>query len=129
MTELLLKGINYSIARYKLREWLKFERQQELITKAVENKNVEEYTIQLYILLSTALNISINELSDAPWFEVYSAYVIVTNLNKVKEIPLLKSDPSKHRDIPWEYDGRSWYWWLHTFAKTYNWIQETVAEL
>jgi len=129
MAELHLKGKTYTIARLKLRKWLDFEKSQEAITKTVEDKNAEEYARHLYILISTVLNIPIEGLLDAPWYETSEAYVVITNLNRVKEIPLLKSDPSKPTKIPWEYDGRSWFWWVNLFAKNYGWTQTVVEDL
>ena len=129
MAELQIKDKTYYPVRLKLRKWLEFEKSQEAISKAVENKNIEEYAKQLYVLISTALNVLIEDIADAPWFEIANAFAVITNVNRVKEIPLLKSDQSKSKEIPWEYEGRSWFWWVHIFGKNYHWTQNEVEAL
>jgi hypothetical protein len=129
MDEITLNGINYTPKRLLLRKWLEFEKSQKNIIQAVEDKNVEEYARNLYVLISTALNIPIEELLDTPWYEIAQAYSVITNLNRVKEIPLLKSDPSTTKDAPWEYDERPWFWWVNVFAKNYSWTISVIGEL
>jgi hypothetical protein len=129
VAELYLKGKAYTPIRLKLRKWLEFEKSQEALTKTISDKNVEAYASTLYVLIASSLSISIEEIFNAPWYEIAQAYSVITNLNKVKEIPLLKSDPTKPKEIPWEYDERDWFWWVHTFAKNYSWTISVVEEL
>jgi hypothetical protein len=129
MSEIFLKGKMYLPIRLRLRKWLEFEKSQELLMKSISDKNIESYASNLYILIANALSVSIEEIFNAPWYEIIQAYSAITDLNKVREIPLLKSDPSKPKEIPWEYDGRDWFWWVHMFAKNYGWTIPSVEEL
>lgn len=130
MPELQLKGKSYTPVRFKLRKWLEYEKSQEAILSAVADHKVEQFSRLLYRLVSTALNIS-EDVSDAPWFEIVQAYSTITNINRAKEIPMLKSDPTKpkDKDAPWEYDGRDWFWWVNLFAKNYGWTVPIIEEM
>jgi hypothetical protein len=44
--------------------------------------------------------------------------------------PILTSQTKENDNkLPWEYDGRGWYFWLNLFAKSYGWDEKTIGEL
>src|SRR5688572_28561735 len=60
------------------------------------------------------------EIDDPPWFEVAELYQEAVKLNHPRiNFPILSSSekPKKH---PWEYDGRTWFFWLNLFASHYG---------
>jgi hypothetical protein len=44
------------------------------------------------------------------------------------KFPILTSK-DKQKPLPWEYDGRTWYFWLNTFAEHYGWDDERVGNM
>jgi hypothetical protein len=71
----------------------------------------------------------VEDIFDAAWFEIIQAYSSLTKLNRPRDIPILKNNPSDQKKIPWEYEGRTWFWWLHVFSKNYGWTKDVVEEL
>jgi len=132
VADLYLNGTQYSAVRLKLRQWLLFEKAQVNIKKLIENKQTDEYANALCLLVSNTLGAPLNQVQDAPWYDVVSAYGLINELNQVRGIPLTKQTgppDSKEPEIPWEYSGREWYWWLHTLSKEYGWLPGQVEEL
>lgn len=39
------------------------------------------------------------------------------------------SGNDKNEDVPWDYEGRTWYVWANLLAETYGWDLEYVANL
>lgn len=60
------------------------------------------------------------------WLDVSQTYTasIVANL-PIKDPPLLTSK-EKQKTMPWEYEGRTWYFWLNLFAKHYGWGEKQI---
>lgn len=129
MTELRLNGILYVASRLRLRKWLQYEQAQVSLHKASEGKQIESYASTLCLLVSSVLDAPLTVVETAPWYEVLGAYGAIVELNRVREIPLTRPHPTKSTAVPWEYAGREWYWWLHTFAKNYGWSAAQVEEL
>lgn len=66
---------------------------------------------------------------DLFWADVVQNFNDFLELNSPrKEFPILTSR-EKSKTMPWEYPGRSWYFWLNLFAKTYGWSEEKIASL
>lgn len=128
--ELQLQGRTYTPTRLKLRKWLEFEQHQNKIHEASAKGDVEAYCESLCTLIADALCISIEEVIPAPWYEVTLLYGQITSLNQIKEIPMVRPHPHKKEpDAPWEYEGRDWFWWVHTLAKNYGWVRKEVEDL
>lgn len=126
--EISLNEKSYTIARLKLRKWLNFEQVQRSIIKAVESKDADEFAKQLCILVSFVLDAPITEVMETPWFNLVSVYNEITELNKFHTIPLVKY-PAKEEDVPWDYIGRKWFWWVNTLAKAYGWTIPQIEDL
>lgn len=51
-----------------------------------------------------------------------------TQLNK--KLPFVKDAPKEsQKPAPWDYEGRSWFYWSNLFAKAYGWSLEYISEL
>lgn len=63
------------------------------------------------------------------WLDASKLYSEVISANlPTKKFPILTSK-EKGQEMPWEYEGRSWYFWLNLFSKNYGWDKETIAAL
>ena len=47
-----------------------------------------------------------------------------------KDFPMLSGKKKEESDpLPWEYEGRSWYFWLNLFSANYGWDEKQIREL
>lgn len=126
-----LKGKSYTPERFKLKKWVEFEHIQKQLDQAIRDQNVDEYERKICLLISFAFGVSEEEILDAPWYEQIQLASGITEINNIKHIPLLQKDSTKRPEIkePWEYEGRTWFWWVNKLAKNYSWNREYIAEL
>lgn len=90
--------------------------------------NYYAYTVQTIEMASISLP-RIN-WEEVPWIEIAQAQNAVVILNNVtKDFPILRGSGQEEKVQPWEYDGRSWYFWLNLFASNYGWNESTIAEM
>ena len=69
------------------------------------------------------------EIEDPPWSEVSELYVEAVKVNQPRiKFPIFNSK-EKGKKKPWEYEGRTWYFWLNTLASRYGWSAEQIGEL
>jgi hypothetical protein len=116
----------FTAVRAGLKDWIKLED-----IKPLKTTSRDEFARQIYLYLSVALGMTKEELEALPWSEVAEAYVEVVSKNLPSiDFPLLKPrDKDKDEDIPWEYEGRTWYLWAHIIAKSYGWDLEYIAKM
>lgn len=118
----------YTVKRATLRHWLELEDIKDNIKKAVEVGNSCDISSHIYAFISTALRIE-EDLSSLPWQEVSLAFGSLYQLNTPKhDFPLLRAK-IEDKVVAWDYEGRSWYMWLHLFSSSYGWSSEYVGEL
>ena len=128
--EFRIKGKTYVALRLKLRSWLEFEQLQVESTKAIAIKDGKAYARCLIRLVAMASTCPEEEISTAPWYEAIEAINKTILVNQMREIPItqVSSDPNEKKPV-WEYEGRTWFWWWHFFAKEYGWNKEQVENL
>ena len=123
-----LGGKEYEVSRSKLRHWLQLEDLREEIVRATDREDREKFIASIYSYLSVALSVDM-DFSILPWFEIANSFSIVRRLNYPQlEFPMLQASGEKE-EMPWSYEGRSWYAWVNILAGEYNWTMEYVAEL
>lgn len=117
---------NLEPSRLTLRGWATLEDLQKSISTAAE---VEDWSKVSALILETV------ELScggfdrNMFWKDVAEAYTVALQLNSpTRKFPIMTSK-EKGKTMPWEYEGRSWYFWLNTFAKAYGWSPEEIGNL
>jgi len=113
--------------RKLLKEWLALE---EIRTKLLEaagiRKDYAEISAAVRGYISAASSV---EYKESVWFETVNDYEAALNANLPQHsFPLLKSK-EKNTKMPWEYEGRTWYYWLHIFSTAYGWSEEQIARL
>jgi hypothetical protein len=63
------------------------------------------------------------------WLDAADLYGRGNEANQpTMKFPILTSK-DKQKPLPWEYDGRTWYFWLNTFAEHYGWDDERVGNM
>jgi hypothetical protein len=123
-----LDGKEYEVTRAKLRVWLQLEDIHEQIARATESRDKDGFITSIYSYLSVALSVDM-DFSTLPWYEVTGVYVDISLVNRPHlDLPYLRM-ASKAEKVPWEYDGRTWYFWSHILAKEYGWQLEYIAEM
>jgi len=128
MSSVVLDGKEYEVTRAKLRVWLQLEDIREQIARAADSKDRERFVTLIYSYLSVALSADI-DYPKLPWYEVVEAYVDFVSINRpFFDFPFLKSSVNTE-NVPWDYEGRTWYSWSHMLMKVYSWELEYVAEL
>ena len=84
-------------------------------------------------LLIKSIELAITErpkLDDVFWMDVSDLYVRVSNANQpLIQFPIFTQSEKESDDLPWEYPGRTWHFWLNVFAKNYGWSEESIAAL
>lgn len=113
--------------RKLLKEWLALEEIRAKIIGAAESgKDYAEVSAAVRDYISAACG---SEYKDTVWFETVQNFENALSANSpTKPFPLLKSK-EKGKVMPWEYEGRTWYYWLHIFSKEYGWSEEQIGRL
>ena len=129
---IVLGGKQYTITRSKLKQWIELE---SLKTKALdfsERGRAMEFCDTVLSYVSICTGVEVSELDKLPWTEIVFTWHRLLNLNTPNtELPLYKVrdlDPKKKKPI-WDYEGRTWYTWVHDLAHAYGWTMEYIAEL
>lgn len=114
--------------RLTLRGWAILEDINKKIADDAGWKRWQEVSDSIFKAVSLTTNLKEN-MEDMFWMDVVEIY------NKSMEVnsPTIKFPVMTSRDksdpMPWEYEGRSWYFWLNLFAGRYGWTEETVGAL
>jgi len=67
---------------------------------------------------------------ELPWYDFVTVYSMAVRTNSpTMEFPILRASGGDEKKMPWEYDGRAWYFWLNLFASAYGWNSDTVSML
>src|SRR3972149_433670 len=123
-------GNEIELVRLTLRGWTGLEGLKQLMDDAISNKDTGKYfsfLVQFIEMASVPFSVDWNLV---PWYEVLGAYSSAITINSPSiEFPVLRNPDTREKKQPWEYDGRSWYFWLNLFAKHYGWDEKTIGEL
>jgi hypothetical protein len=128
---IVLDGKPYKITRSKLKSWIELE---SLKTKALDfskRGRAMEFCDCILSYISIASGVEVEQLEKASWVDIVFAWEIVVRLNQPNpKLPLYavrKLD--KEKEPVWEYEGRTWYVWIHSLSSKYGWSMEYIAEL
>jgi hypothetical protein len=116
--------------RVLLRDWLSLEETRGNIIDAAGKSDlhgINDCVISYILAASKSQDIKWDE---QPWYTTLDAYetAIVTNAPTVS-FPILKARNEEDKKLPWEYPGRTWYFWLNLFSAKYSWSVEYIAKL
>jgi len=109
-------------------KWLQLEETKEKIITAVEDGRSEDFVAHIYEYLTTAVGKE-KDWSELPWIEIRDLFYDIEEVNTpTKPFPILLHKSKKSRK-GWEYEGRNWYFWLHTLSSSYSWNMEYIKKL
>jgi hypothetical protein len=64
-----------------------------------------------------------------PWFNTIGLFMESQRQNLPRvNFPMLSSESSDEQ-LPWDYIGRDWYWWVNLFASNYGWSENIIEVL
>ncbi len=128
--EIKILGKKITLQRLTLKGWAELENLKQEMDE-VEKGDFDKY----FQLLVCFIELSISDLlkpewEKVPWYEVIIAYKEVIILHQpTLNFPILVENKKETKKFPWEYKGRSWYFWLNFFASSYGWEEKTVELL
>lgn len=132
-TEKMIKigGKSLTICRLSLKGWSSLEGIRKAMDDAVSRKDFDDYFLLLVRFIDTAsLPDHKIKWDEIPWFELLEFYAEAIKLNSPSlKFPILDENKIEAKKLPWEYDGRSWYFWLHLFSQNYGWGEGVIGEL
>jgi hypothetical protein len=103
--------------RKLLRDWLVLEEIRGNILEAAGHKNYQEVSLGVEKYVSAA---SLSEWKATTWFNASENFEKAVRANlPTHEFALLRTK-QKDEKFPWEYEGRTWYYWLHLFSSAYG---------
>lgn len=128
-----IQGTELELVRLKLQGWTKLESlKAELDTATSKNDfNLIFNVMVKFIEVAVLPTPSMVEWDKLPWYEFLDVYNRVIHLNRPRlDFSILRGNGEKSdKKLPWEYEGRAWYFWLNLFCKNYGWSIDTVANL
>lgn len=114
------------VKRYKLEKWLELSDIQTQIQEAADTKNLNG----VYENLMDYMSAAIGWCPNLTWLDFYLLYAEIVSVNNIDDkYPILNSPSKKSEKKPWEYLGRSKYFWIHTLSGAFGWSIEYVLNL
>lgn len=124
--EILVRGEVHEIKRVKFRRWIELDQIREKLSRAAD---VNDLANQIGAYLTAALDFGFS-LEDTPWEETaYLWAAAITTNGEYESLPFMRYPSRDKKPIPYEYDGRTFYQYAHSIAKSYGWPLEYIAEL
>ena len=96
------------------------------ILEAAERKAPAEVSAATVAYLEAASNVKYQE---TVWYKTVQDYEKALGINLPTHPFALLRSREQHKKMPWEYEGRTWYYWLHIFSTNYGWTEEQIAHL
>lgn len=113
--------------RKLLKDWLVLEELRAKILEAAESgKDYGAIAAAVRNYISAASGF---EYQEVVWYKTVQDYETALSVNLPTHPFALLRSREKHQKMPWEYEGRTWYYWLHIFSKNYGWSEEQIANL
>jgi hypothetical protein len=123
-------GKTISVSRLRLRGWAELENLKGQMDEAISRRDFTDYFRLQVEFIEMALSPTDIVWEEVPWYEVVMAFNEVVKTNTVsRRFPILEGNGKESKKQPWEYEGRSWYFWSNLFAKNYGWDLETIANM
>lgn len=125
---IIINNKSYELPDVRLKSWIELMSIQEDITISYKNK---DYSLLFDNISKFASKLFPEEnYEELFWMDVLQFYTVGLNHIWIKSlIPLVQILQKDQKKDPWDYKGRDWYYWLHIFASTYHWSDDTVSNL
>ncbi len=114
------------VERPKFKRWLVLDNLFRKIRKAIGTDSFPDLVLEF---VSIAFGLSISDLETEDWDRVIHAlFEFYKNMGPTVDFPILRQKPSGIIE-PWDYEGRSWYFWLFLLAESFGWSIEYIENL
>lgn len=128
--EVTLGKQTFPVTRKKLRGWLILEEIRSNIINAADLGDEDGFANHIFSFISAAFDISTEELENLPWYEIAEAYIQIYSANLPShDFAIFRGKGKDREKIPWDYEGRTWYVWLHLLANNYGYSIEYIADM
>jgi len=129
--QIKILGKEFLLRRLRLKEWCELELLRKKMADAISKKDFIQYFVYtVQIIEMASISLPKIEWEYVPWIEVAQAYSLAMELNNAtKDFPILRGSEEDRKELPWEYEGRNWYFWLNLFASNYGWREQEIAEM
>ena len=117
-----------NINRLTLRGWAVLEDLRGRIETSAKDGDLDSVYELIYHYVWNGMGAKM-DLDSMSWMDIAELFAAIIEANQpLIQFPILTQ---KHKEVtmPWEYPGRTWYFWLHSFAKEYGWDEEKVGNL
>lgn len=127
----LLSRIRYKLSRrkvkrYALEQWLILSDIHSKIQDAADTKNFDGVSDSLIEYVSAA----VGYCPQLNWLDFCGLFTEIIKVNNIDDrYPILKPSEKKQEKKPWEYFGRSKYFWIHILGKSFGWTKEYILNL
>ncbi len=133
MTLIKIQNKEIELVRLRLRAWSTLEGLKRELDTATSKHDFNQIFDCMVNFIEVAVSPSPSNIKwdELPWYEFLEIYSKTVELNSPTiEFPILRGGSSGDtKKLPWEYEGRSWYFWLNLFAKNYGWDEDTISNL
>lgn len=120
-----IKNQNNKPRRLTLRGWAALDD----LRREIEDQSREGNWYRVPGLIFNIIELSCEVDKDMFWMDAIELFRETVSLNSpTKDFPILRAG-GKSEPMPWEYPGRSWYFWLHLFASRYGWSEEEIGAM
>jgi len=120
-----------TLTRLKLRGWSRLESLKKDMDDAISKDDYDTYFDKMveFVEMASSTSEPIDWKSVA-WFDFLAIYnmAIQSNVPTI-EFPIFRAKQEEQKELPWEYDGRSWFFWLNLFSRNYGWSIEQIENL
>lgn len=132
MTKIKIQGKEIELVRLRLRQWSGLEGLKRELDSAT---SIHDFKL-IYSIMVKFIEVAVSpspsgvEWNTVPWYEFLEVYSKSVELNSPTiEFPILRGSGGDTKKLPWEYEGRSWYFWYNLFATNYGWEEDRIANL
>lgn len=117
--------------RKSLRKWIELEEARSKIKDIFKSKDATKVSQAIFEYLQSAIKGSdVGEWAKLDTNTLLAFYIEAASINSpTRNFPILKFYVESKEKLPWEYDGRAWYFWLNLFSKNYDWTIEYISNL
>lgn len=115
--------------RLKLKEWSELEDVRGRIDTAAEDGMIGSVCDQIFKYISLCTEED-DKLETLPWLEVAELFNACVSANiPSKDFPIFSEKIKEDNKGYFDYEGRTWYFWLNILARNYGWAQDEIANL
>lgn len=117
--------------RKSLRKWIELEEARSKIKDVFKTKNATRAAVSIFAYIQLAQTGQEDyELDKLYAPNVFTLFLEAFTINSPRmNFPILKSAADKNEKLPWEYEGRSWYFWLNLLSEKYGWNMDYISLL